>query len=91
MSKAKPKIPRTREKRKKVQIWLTRDGDKYAHYYLWVCCKPHYYTYYGHRNKWGHDAECPFAMVIGWFTTYAAEKLLGGPMKGGPRSIRRLV
>ena len=74
-------------KRKKVEIWLTRDGTHgLRDYFLFACCKPIY-----DRDTWVCRADCESTNGAQPIDIYPAELFLTCPMKGGPRSIRRLV
>ena len=75
-------------RRKKVEIWLTRDAGPNREYYTWVCCHPRWSAKY---KGWVDAGDCRRCDGFTHVWRGVAERHLGGPMKGGPRSIRRLV
>ena len=76
--------------KRKVEIWLTRDGDAAAKHFVFACCKP-VYKRNPRQEIWVCNEDCDSDVGALFVCSQAAEELLGGPMKGGPRSIRRLV
>jgi len=65
---------------------LTRD-ELHGIYLVWVCCEP---VYDLDSQTWTHAAGCAMCeeeiIVRAPLVAY-----LGGPLKGGPRSKRRIV